>query len=99
MAYDIEVIQNEVVEWLKIVHPNRTPSSTWIKFEEEKVEVMSDPHDIKEWGDLMILLLDLANQYGHYGDDILMAAANKMAVNKSRSWEINDMGVMSHVEP
>lgn len=97
MAHNIEMLQEDVVEWLNKVHPDRTEMAVWAKMLEETGEIMVDPHDIGEWADVMIVFLDLANRYGHYMDDILMTARDKLIVNRARKWEINRHGVMSHV--
>lgn len=98
MAQNIEMLQEDIVDWLDKVHPNRSEMAVWAKFLEETGEVMTDPMDIGEWADVMIVLLDLASRYGHYMDDILMTARDKLIVNKARKWEINKHGVMSHVK-
>lgn len=98
MAHDIEALQEDIVQWLDKVHPDRTEMAVWAKLLEETGEVMTDPMDIEEWADVIIVLLDLAMRYGHYMDDILMTARDKLIVNKARKWEINKHGVMSHVK-
>lgn len=96
MAQNIEMLQEDIVDWLDKVHPNRTEMAVWAKFLEETGEVMTDPLDIEEWADVMIVLLDLASRYGHYMDDILLTARDKLIVNKARKWTINKHGVMNH---
>lgn len=98
MAQNIEMLQEDIVDWLNKVHPNRSETAVWAKLLEETGEVMTDPTDIEEWADVMIVLLDLASRYGHYMDDILLTARDKLIVNKARKWEINKHGVMSHVK-
>lgn len=99
MAHDIEELQRNIVEWLDGVHPERREMAVWAKLYEEAGEAMVDPKDIDEWADIIIVLLDLAMRYGHYMDDILMVANQKLEVNKNREWIINRHGVMSHVKP
>ena len=96
MAHDIEALQEDIVQWLDKVHPDRTEMAVWAKLLEETGEVMTDPMDIEEWADVIIVLLDLAMRYGHYMDDILMTARDKLIVNKARKWTINKHGVMNH---
>lgn len=98
MAHDIEALQEDIVQWLDKVHPDRTEMAVWAKLLEETGEVMTDPMDIEEWADVIIVLLDLAMRYGHYMDDILMTARDKLIVNKARKWTINKHGVMNHVK-
>lgn len=98
MAYDIEKLQENIVEWLDKEHPGRKEQAVWAKYLEELAEVMVDPSDIGEWADVIIVQLDLASRYGHFMDDILMVATEKLEINKARKWEINKHGVMKHVK-
>jgi len=98
MAYDPEAIQEDVVQWLNRVHPERTKAAIWGKLEEELNEASEKPDDITEWADIMIVLFDLAMMHGHYFDDILMEARKKLEINKNRTWKINSDGIMSHVK-
>jgi len=98
MAHDIEMLQEDIVQWLDREHPERKEQAVWAKLFEELAEVMVDPTDIGEWADIIIVQLDLANRYGHYMDDILMVARQKLEINKGRKWEINKHGVMKHVK-
>lgn len=54
--------------------------------QKELVEIKSDPTDIMEWIDLIILALDGATRAGHSAGDICRALELKQQINFQREW-------------
>lgn len=52
----------------------------------EAAEAMSDPTDITEFADCLILLMDAARRAGHDWPHLVQAALDKMEVNRSREY-------------
>jgi NTP pyrophosphatase (non-canonical NTP hydrolase) len=90
-------IQEEIVDWIGRIHPNRTTEGTLVKLFEEIGELASKPSDVDEYADVLIVLLDIAHQQGISASDLLPAVRRKMEVNRNRTWMANDLGVMTHV--
>lgn len=90
----IDGLAQDVFDWADFTFPHRTLGSMALKLYEEIGEMLKDPHDHSEFADVMILLLDHAKIYEI---DIEVAIRDKLAINGSRTWEINENGVMSHV--
>lgn len=89
-------LQQEVMDWVDSVHPHRTPQGTLLKLFEEIGEIARDPADSMEYADVMIVLLDLAAQNHITGDELIERVRQKMAINRDRTWSINNMGVMNN---
>jgi hypothetical protein len=65
----------------------------------ELEEVRDNPADIIEHADCLILLLGIASLNGHTGEQLLYAAAEKMAINEQREWHPPDAdGICRHKE-
>jgi len=93
--FSIYHLQEEVVQWLMNVYPDRTHQDVLVKFLEEVAELFKNPKDPDEVADLMILLVDLAY---HGKIDLIQAAWRKLEINKRRTWKIDPVtGIMSHV--
>jgi len=88
--------QEQVIHWIENIHPNRTPEGTLLKLFEEIGELAQNPGDIDEFADILIVLLDLAYQENINANDLVPAVMRKMEINRSRSWDVNQLGVMSH---
>lgn len=52
----------------------------------ELVEIEADPDDVTEWADGLLLLCDGAMRAGHTPEQIVKALADKLALNKTRTW-------------
>lgn len=63
----------------------------------ELVEIESDPSDLFEWVDVIILAFDGALRQGFYPEEIIGAYHEKMEKNRNRSWP--DWRTMSQDEP
>lgn len=89
---------DDLAEWIKRwadeQFPNRTDSSMWLKVYEEVAETIRSGGEPWEVADLFILLLDYAKRKNI---NIQEAIEAKMAVNKRRTWVV-DNGVMRHEE-
>jgi NTP pyrophosphatase (non-canonical NTP hydrolase) len=90
-------LQGEIESWLAGVYPDRSQQDVLIKFLEEVAELFKNPNDSEEIADLLILLLDLAR---FAGVDLLTAGYEKLAINRSRQWQVDPKtGIMHHVPP
>lgn len=89
-------LQRHVVLWADSAFPDRTPASAFMKLFSELGEVIDNPGDPGEWGDLLILVLDLMAMYGHQDPD--QAVLDKLEINRHRTWAVNALGVMQHRE-
>lgn len=93
MLTDIDDITSDIMDWLRSVHPDRTPDQVWLKLEEELKELKERPTDAWEWADVLILIFDLMELYGI---DPIKAIHWKMATNRQRKWELTDDGTLKH---
>jgi NTP pyrophosphatase (non-canonical NTP hydrolase) len=92
---DIDSLAAEIREWADTVFPDRTDASMWLKIYSEAAETIRSNGDPLEVADLFILLLDYANRKGINLTD---AIKKKMVINRSRTWQIDQMGTMSHLK-
>lgn len=88
-------LQLRIHRWANRVFPNRTIHSALLKMYGEISECIDNPSDPGEWADVGILLFDLAAMNGV---NIVNAMSAKMEINILRQWEVNEMGIMSHVK-
>lgn len=99
MSDSLKDITKEVVEWADQIAPARQPKDAVVKMVSETSELLDavlnkDPRAVREEiGDVMILLVDLANMYNI---NPVHAAEDKMGVNRQRKWEMRD-GVMRRI--
>lgn len=99
MSDSLYDITKEVVGWADQIAPARAPKDTVVKMVSETSELLDavlnkDPRAVREEiGDVMILLVDLANMYNI---NPIYAAEDKMNVNRKRKWEMRD-GVMRRI--
>lgn len=73
-----------------------TPESAALKMSHEAAEVMDDPNSIKEKADVLITLFGSLAASGQSWQDLLNAAANKIAVNNGRGWRQKPDGTWQH---
>lgn len=99
MNDSLKNITREVVGWADQIAPTRQPKDAVVKMVSETSELLDavlnkDPRAVREEiGDVMILLVDLANMYNI---NPVYAAEDKLAVNRQRKWEMRD-GVMRRI--
>lgn len=64
----------------------------------EVQEAIENPHDIDEYADCFILLLDALRIAGFTTDYVFSAAEAKHEINKKREWQpVNSEGFSEHV--
>jgi NTP pyrophosphatase (non-canonical NTP hydrolase) len=92
---DIRQLQERVTKWADEKFPGRGTADILLKLYEEIGEYARNPKSALELGDVMILLLDVAN----YNDiDIHRAIEEKMDINEARSWRVDEnTRIMRHV--
>lgn len=92
---DIKQLQDRIVKWADNNFPNRTTADIILKIAEELGEYIRNPKSEDEFGDLMILLFDVANMNGI---DVVRSVNNKMDINEKRTWVVDpNTRIMRHV--
>lgn len=92
---DIKQLQDRIVDWADQNFPNRTTADILLKLYEELGEYARDPKSAPEFGDIMILLLDVARMNNI---DIQKAVNDKMDINEQREWRVDpNTRIMRHV--
>jgi hypothetical protein len=97
---DLQRLQREAGRWAdEVFGQNRTPDGEIAHLlKEVEKELTTDPHDINEYADCLLLLLGAARNAGHAADDVVDAAWEKLEVNRHRDWaEPGPDGVVEHV--
>lgn len=94
----IDSLAHTIADQANRLFPLRTDSAMFLKIYHETAELIDADSPAKkadEFADLMILLLDYAARH-HI--EIEQAIVKKMAINESRKWKTNALGVNQHVE-
>lgn len=96
---NLQQLQEDILTWADYTLPNRTPKDLLLQLHEEISDMAKNPTDIKESGDVLILLLDFIGHYGIKTDALIAAAVEKMVINKSRKWAVDRRTTITrHVE-
>lgn len=90
----VSALQQEVFEFAEKTFGPGREDAAWKKLFEELGEVLKKPRDPAEWGDVFILLFDLASIYGVQVDD---ATRSKLAIIANRVWSRTETGTFQHV--
>lgn len=91
---DIAELQDQVHAMSDRLFPNRDVKRAFLKLFEEMGEVIRNPRDPKEWGDVFILMFDLSK---HYGIDVKRAVIEKSAILEGRVWTETETGTYQHI--
>jgi len=92
----LKAFQVGITAWADRMFPDRTADEILRKMLIEVEELIEDRVTPDEYADVVILVLDLASQYGI---DIERAVLDKMAVNEHRQWRRDPAtGTMQHME-
>lgn len=101
MASETKALQTLIRGWAQRAFPHRAALSrdeqaqqVILKMRQELDELAANPHGEDEFADMAILLLDLAELYGH---DVQEAVIQKVATNYRRKWELQKDGTYQHV--
>lgn len=93
---DIKQLQERITKWANSKFPNRSTADILLKLYEEVGEYARDPKSEQEFGDVLILLLDVAHMNGI---DVHRAIENKMDINETRHWVVDaNTRIMRHVK-
>lgn len=95
VKHDMREITAQIKQWCDEVYPTRTRDQMIAKLQEEFQELAERPLDAWEMADIMIILLDLCD---HLGFDIAKIIAHKMDINRQRTWQITEQGILKHVK-
>lgn len=90
----VSALQQEVFEFAEKTFGAGREDAAWKKLFEELGEVLKSPRDPAEWGDVFILLFDLATIYGVQVDE---ATRTKLATIANRVWNRTETGTFQHV--
>lgn len=93
----LSMMQKDIISWANSVMPHRTITNACTKLVMEEIpEFLMSDNDPLELADIAIILLDMAHLAGV---DLEAAIREKMAINKARTWQINQStGLLKHVE-
>lgn len=94
----IDFLAREIMYQADRLFPNRTDTSMFLKIYHETSELIDANTPAKkadEVADLLIMILDYAKRHNI---EIEQAIKTKMAINDSRQWTTNALGVNQHVE-
>lgn len=93
---DINHLAVDIFKWGNEVFPNRTDEKMFLKLYGEVAELIDAGDDCAgEVADVLILVLDYAKRKGINPST---AVQEKMNVNRKRTWEFDQLGVMKHVK-
>jgi len=96
----MQKLQDELGKWSdETFGASRSPIGSINHMKEECDELLEDPYDLYEYADVLHLLLDSVRKAGYTTEDLMMAAWNKLEVNKNRTWgEPDEFGVVRHIK-
>lgn len=91
----LDSVIREVNEWQAVTFPRATPASVVEHLRREVQELVADPTDLSELADVVFLAVGLAYELGV---DLKTVVAEKLAVNKARTWgQPDEQGVTEHI--
>ena len=93
-AITVQDLQLQVFGFAEATFGAGREDAAWKKLFEELGEVLKKPRDPEEWGDIFILLFDLAAIYGVRVDE---ATISKLAKIRDRVWTRTETGTFQHV--
>jgi dCMP deaminase len=94
----LDTVLAEVNEWQAVTFPRATPSSVVAHLKREVDELAADPTDTGELADVIFLVVGLAYELGLSMTDLAEIVAQKLAINRKRTWGEPDAdGVVEHV--
>ncbi len=88
-------IQREVSRWVALTFPAATLESQIRKLRAEVVELEKDPSSVDELADIGVVLLALTSRMGEDFDSLVR---QKMEINRTRQWALQDDGTYQHVK-
>lgn len=94
----------EIIEWQKVTFPSSTPLSKLKHLQKEIIEVEEDIQSgndniIFEMADMCFLMFGIIDQLGFTYDDLVHIVAEKLRINKTRTWQAPDKdGVVLHIK-
>ena len=94
---DVETLQERITRWADTVFPDRTAQNALQKLVMEEIPELLNGglDDPLEYGDVLILILDVAHLRGI---DAVAAAHAKMGINENRHWARDrNTGLMHHI--
>lgn len=94
MTPTIRDLQKQVFDFAEATFGPGREDAAWKKLFEELGETLKSPRDPNEWGDVFILLFDLATIYGVQVDE---ATLGKLELIRNRVWNRTETGTFQHV--
>jgi ParB family chromosome partitioning protein len=86
----LRILATDQAEWSQATFgadSDRGPIGPLRHLEKEACEAQQCPEDLEEYADCLLLILDAARRAGFGPMALVLAAQNKMAVNKTREWQ------------
>lgn len=91
----LDSVLAEVVAWQRQTFTYATPASITDHLRREAIELAADPTNLSELADVMLLVAGLAS---NLGADLTTVVAEKLAINRRRTWgQPDENGVVEHV--
>ena len=98
MKTEIQEFQEEQGKWADKAFGGQLIKGKIAHLIKEANEIADNPTDIMEYADCFMLLLDSARLADITADEVLAAAWEKLAINKTREWgKPNKDGSVEHV--
>ena len=90
--------KDDLNAWALETFKRTTPDGALAHLAREVDELRDQPHDLEEYADCMMLLLNGAGLAGYSMDDLLDACQTKLTINKQRTWgPLDAEGVSQHI--
>jgi hypothetical protein len=81
-----DVVRQAHAEWSQATFGNVGPVGPLKHLAKEAIEAANKPDDLSEWADCQLLLWDAQRRAGITDEQLIQACADKLAVNKVRTW-------------
>lgn len=85
-----------ITQFASETFPDATAQHHYKKLSQEALEAMAKPYDKSEAADCLIALFAAIDKSGFTIQDIQAAAAEKMIINRQRSWTRHPDGTYQH---
>lgn len=97
---NFDLLYNQVVNWQFATFGKRSnPKPPIHHLAKEVNELLENPTDLSEYADCFFLLFNAAAEAGYTSEQLLIAIADKLEVNRKRKWGKADSdGVVEHIK-
>ena len=88
LVVDLRQLWDAQRDFSERAFPGVTPLAVLRHIESEVREAIEDPDDIREWADMLLLVIDGVRRQGFELEDLIRAAFVKLDVNEGREWPV-----------